>query len=112
MAIRRSSGERVFDVINVSLLGFLSLVTLYPLLYVLFASVSDPGELMKHRGLLLSSVGGVHFNAYSLVFKNPILLTSYANTIMYVLGGNCNKSLYSPYLVPMLSQERAPCGEM
>jgi len=86
MAIKRSSGEKVFDFVNVTALGFLSLITLYPFIYVLFASVSDPAELMRHKGLMLAPFG-VHFNSYKLVFANPILLTSYANTILYVVGG-------------------------
>ncbi len=86
MAIKRSNGEKLFDFINIIALGFLSIVTLYPFLYVLFASFSDPTDLMRHKGLLLLPLG-IKFDAYSLVFKNPILLTSYMNTIMYVVGG-------------------------
>ena len=61
-------------------------MTLYPLIYVLFASVSDPAALMRHQGLLLAPLG-IHWDAYQLVFENPILLTSYLNTIFYVVAG-------------------------
>lgn len=86
MAVKRTKGEVVFDIFNTIFLIFLSLLTLYPLIYVLFASVSDPGLLMRHEGLLLAPIG-IHWDAYQLVFKNPIILTSYLNTIFYVVAG-------------------------
>ena len=86
MAVKRTKGETVFDILNAIFLILLSLVTLYPLIYVLFASVSDPAALMRHQGLLLAPLG-IHWDAYQLVFENPILLTSYLNTIFYVVAG-------------------------
>ena len=38
----RSAGEQLFDVVNCVLMIGLSLLTAYPLLYVLFASLSEP----------------------------------------------------------------------
>ncbi|MCI8442681.1 MAG: carbohydrate ABC transporter permease [Provencibacterium sp.] len=86
MAIQRTRGERIFDAVNTIVLFILSAITLYPLLYVLFASVSEPGPLMSHRGLLLAPLG-VQWSAYRLVFQNPIILSSYANTLLYVTAG-------------------------
>ena len=51
--IRITSGERAFDAANGLFLFLLMVVTLYPLLYVLFASMSDPSRLAMHQGLLL-----------------------------------------------------------
>ena len=52
-AIRKSAGDRVFDVCNYCLLILLSVIFLYPMLHVLFASFSDPARLISHRGILL-----------------------------------------------------------
>ena len=84
--MRQSPGEKVFNIFNVLLLVGLMLVTVYPFLYVVFASFSDAGLLMKSRGLLLRPVG-INFQAYQMVFKNPILFSSYLNTIIYVVCG-------------------------
>jgi putative aldouronate transport system permease protein len=64
----------------------LMLITLYPFLYVVLASFSDAGSLIKHRGLLLKPLG-INLQSYSMVFKNPILFSSYLNTIIYVVSG-------------------------
>ncbi|GHU80454.1 putative ABC transporter permease protein YtcP [Clostridia bacterium] len=86
MVIKRTVSERVFEVFNILFLIFLSLITMYPLLYVLFASFSDSGDLARHHGLLLKPYG-IHLEAYKLVFKNPIVGTSYFNTLFNVAAG-------------------------
>ena len=43
----RSVGEKLFDVLNYVLLTVITLCTLYPLIYVLFASLSDPTRYMR-----------------------------------------------------------------
>ncbi len=86
MTIRRSAGERAFGAFNLLFMLALSFATLYPFLYVAFASFSDPGLLLKHRGLLLRTLG-FETAAYRMVFNNPVLLSSYLNTIIYVTAG-------------------------
>ncbi len=61
-------------------------VMIYPFIHVLFASVSNPNALIRHRGLLLMPKG-FNIGAYKLVFKNPNIIRGYANTIVYVVVG-------------------------
>ncbi len=86
MNIRRSFGEKVFSVLNSAFMLFIVIITLYPFIYVVFASVSEPFGLMGHRGLLLKPVG-FSLDAYKLVFKNPMIWISYKNTLVYVAAG-------------------------
>ncbi len=86
MKIRQTRGELAFSVINTGLMLGLIVVTLYPLLYVAFASVSDPATLMTTRGLLLGPVGFT-LEAYARVFDNPMISIGYRNTLFYVIGG-------------------------
>lgn len=86
MMVKRSFGERLFDIANVVFMIILSIVTLYPFLYVLFASLSDPTWLVKVRGIILYP-HGITFVAYKMVFQNPAILTGYANTLFYVVVG-------------------------
>lgn len=74
----------IFNVLNGFVLLLLSIICVYPLLYVLFASFSDPTELMAHRGLLFYPLGGGTLGGYKMVLKNPNILTGYINTIIYV----------------------------
>ena len=52
-----------FRLVNAAVLGLVALMTLYPFLYVIFASFSDPVKLMGNSGLLLKPLG-FSLNAY------------------------------------------------
>ncbi|MFG1732700.1 carbohydrate ABC transporter permease [Paenibacillus sp. 843] len=82
----RSVGEKLFDVFNYVLLTVITLCTLYPLIYVLFASLSDPTRYMQHSGILWKPLD-MTFNAYRLVFDNPMIIQGYLNTFLIVSGG-------------------------
>lgn len=86
MTMKRSFGEKLFDTSNVFFLFLLSCATLYPFLYVLIASISEPDWIVKTRGLILWPEG-VTFETYLLVFKNPDIYTGYANSIFIVVVG-------------------------
>ncbi|MFD0616963.1 carbohydrate ABC transporter permease [Paenibacillus sp. GCM10027629] len=79
-------GEKVFGVFNTILMLGLCFVTLYPFVYVLFASFSDAAAFLQHRGLLLRPVG-FNLDAYKAVFQNPMIISGYKNTLFYVTVG-------------------------
>lgn len=87
MVIRRTPAETVgYGAIIVFLIA-LMVVTLYPVIYVVFASFSDPAELMMTRGALLAPVGRATVAAYQAVLDNPMILIGYRNTLFYVVAG-------------------------
>ncbi|MFF3923470.1 carbohydrate ABC transporter permease [Paenibacillus lactis] len=86
MVHKKSFGEHAFDITNVVLLFTLSAVTLYPIVYVLFASISDPNQFVQQRGILWWPAG-FSLDSYKMVFENPNILKSYLNTLFYVIAG-------------------------
>jgi putative aldouronate transport system permease protein len=84
--IRRSTGEAAFRVINNLFMALMIVITLYPFLYVLFSSISDSRKLISHTGLLLAPKGFT-FEAYSMVFSNPNIVSGYMNTLVIVCIG-------------------------
>ena len=79
-------GEKAYGLCNGAILVLLALVTLYPFLYVVFASVSDPVKLLGNTNMLLRPAGFT-LNAYKKVFSNAAIYTGYMNTIFYVVAG-------------------------
>lgn len=86
MVGKRSASELLFDILNYVTLTLLIIVTIYPCLYVVFASFSDPVLIYKGSKLLFWP-RGFTTGTYELVFKYPALWTSYLNTIFYVVAG-------------------------
>lgn len=82
--IKRPLSERIFSVVNALLLLLICFVCLYPVWYVAMASLSDSGLLTQHQGLLFLPLGFT-FNAYTKVFKNPMIVRGYLNTL-FILG--------------------------
>lgn len=85
---KKTFGEKVFDVCNYTLLTLIALICLYPMLYVLFSSVSDPLQLMKFRGFLYKPLGFT-LKGYEVLLHNPNIPIGYLNTIFYVVIGTC-----------------------
>jgi len=83
---KKGLGENVFDACNTVFLLLLIVITLYPLYYVLIASVSDPMQIYKTGGLLLVPQ---KFNVenYIIAFNYKPIWIGYRNTIFYVVAG-------------------------
>lgn len=84
-----SVGSRVFDVCNVIFMLLLVIITLYPFLYVVFASLSDPLKLYSHTGLLLHPLG-FSLKGYEYVLNYRAIWNGYAVTLfLATIGTAC-----------------------
>lgn len=83
---KKSVGQRIFDICNTIFLLSLVVITLYPLYYVLIASVSDPMKIYTTGGLLLWPQDFSLGNYITALSYNPIWI-GYRNTIFYVVVG-------------------------
>ncbi|WP_313562680.1 carbohydrate ABC transporter permease [Ruminiclostridium cellobioparum] len=104
MVVKHGSFEKIFDLFNVLLLGVLSLVFLYPIVYVVFASLSDPAQLVKHTGVLLAPQG-FSLSGYEMVWSNPNIGKGYINTIFYVIVGTAVNLLLTSMGAYVLSRK-------
>jgi len=82
----RSFAERLFDIINVMLIGTLSLVFIYPLYYCLMASFSEPANVLSNIGLYWRPLG-FSLDGYKVVFNNPNIINGYINTTINLVIG-------------------------
>ncbi|MBQ6240058.1 MAG: carbohydrate ABC transporter permease [Firmicutes bacterium] len=103
-AIKRTPGEWAFDIINTIILILIIVVTLYPFVYVLFASISNPSMIASHTGLLLWPIG-FDLSSYKAVLENPNILMGYKNTIFYVLVGTSVSLLMTILTAYVLSRK-------
>lgn len=81
----RGKSEKRFDIIITILLLLFGLVSLYPLLYVLSASISDPTAVNSGQVILLPK--GFNIKGYTTLLKNQWVLIGYRNSFLYALFG-------------------------
>lgn len=82
---RKINSDKVFDIFNTLLLIFISFVFVYPLIFVLSCSISNPGRVTNGDIVLLPC--GIDFTAYTKIFLSDNILTGYGNTILYTVVG-------------------------
>ena len=77
--------DKLFDMIAIIISGLLLIITLYPLIYVLSASFSDPVIVTKGELWLLPK--GLTLDGYKAIFDYKPIWVGYRNTLFYSVFG-------------------------
>ena len=83
--LKNFNSNTVYTIVVYTLAIVAALVWLYPLVYVVSASFSDPNALLNGEVVLLPK--GFNLNAYKYIFQNKQILVGYGNTIFYSVVG-------------------------
>ena len=83
--MKESRGDRAFTVFNYIFLTIVALVVLYPLLFVLSASLSNPEYVLSGEMWLWPKEFTV--DAYEKVFQNQDIINGFINTLKYTFFG-------------------------
>ncbi len=83
--IKERAGDKIFNIVNLFLLSILLLVILYPLIFILAASFSDP--LLVSTGKIYLIPKGFNIEGYRRVFQDAQIMIGYGNTIIYTIAG-------------------------
>jgi putative aldouronate transport system permease protein len=86
----KNLGSRTFDAFNYVFLGFIAMICLYPMMHVIWGSISNPTKLAVHSGTILLPLG-FSLEGYKVVLNNPNIWTGYGNTLFYVVVGTILK---------------------
>lgn len=81
MQLHLSKEDKIFNWINIVLVGIFTLIILYPLLFVVFASLSDPTKIFDTPLLLWPQ--GFTLEGYKRVFQNPDIWMGFKNAVIY-----------------------------
>ena len=79
--IRQSAGDRAFNIVNAIVMTLTTLAIVYPLYYVLLASITDP--VVVSSGKLLLYPEAPYFEGYTRALHYAPLWTGYGNTLKY-----------------------------
>ena len=80
-------GDFRFDVVNMIVLGLITLLFFYPMYLCLISAVSSPEEVYAGRVLLFPK--GFNSEGFQRVIENDSLWRGYLNTIFYTVLGTC-----------------------
>lgn len=98
--IKESVSDRVFNACNAVFLFLSFLLVAYPLLYIVSASFSDSGAVIRGEVWLLPV--GFELKAYRTIFTNKMIMSGYLNSIIYtVLGTALNLFLTTLAAYPL-----------
>lgn len=87
MRVKKSKPRILFEIFNNIFMIFMIIITLYPILYVVFASFSDSAALTRLGGGLLWHPLDFTTDAYVKAFKNPSIVSGYMNTLFILFFG-------------------------
>lgn len=83
--VRQSRGDRAFGIVNGLLIALSFAITLYPLIYVISASISSPDAVASGRMILWPV--DITWKGYQYILQYGDIWTGYANTLFYTLVG-------------------------
>ena len=84
--MKMSTGEKVFGIVNAVIMIIICLVIIYPIYYVVIASMTDP--VIVNSGKPLLFIEKLYLKGYETTLKYKPLWTAYGNTILYTVVGS------------------------
>ena len=100
--IHSSKADRIFNILNITLMVLILAVIIYPLWFVVIASFSDSTQVTVGNVLLWPK--GFHLTAYQKVFSDSRIMTGYRNTIFYTVVGTFLNVVFTLSLAYPLSR--------
>lgn len=103
--VKKLNGETLFTVFIYAFLLIVLLVCLFPLLYVLSASLTPMSEVLKRGGFLVIP-RKISFDAYVAIFEEKTLLRSMLITIFVTVAGTAINMVMTVLMAYPLSKEK------
>lgn len=107
--MRKSRGDIIFDVCNFCILTLGMLLVLYPLYFVIIASISDPNAIYEGRVIFIPK--GISLQGYKRLIEEKLIWTGYYNTIVYTLTGTAMNVIFTLMAAFTLSRKNIPMGK-
>lgn len=82
---RGAWSDKIFDIVNVFVMILLLCIFVFPLYFVLIASISDPTEVLRGNVMLLPKA--LTFKGYEEIFHYGRIWKGYRNTFFYTAFG-------------------------
>lgn len=81
--IKDTAGDKVYYIITYIVLGLLALIILYPVYFIIIASISDPDAVLAGKVVLYPV--DITFSGYEKILERSDVWQGYYNTIIYTV---------------------------
>lgn len=81
--MKSSKDDKFFRIIVGITLGLVAMVVLYPIYFIVIASISDPDAVLAGKVIILPV--GINFEGYVKIFQRSDIWRGYLNTIVYTV---------------------------
>ncbi|MDE5950254.1 MAG: carbohydrate ABC transporter permease, partial [Acetatifactor sp.] len=81
--LKRKRNDTIFYLINAFLLGVVALIVLYPLYFIIIASISDPDAVLAGKVVLYPV--DITFSGFQKIMERTDVWRGYLNTIIYTV---------------------------
>ncbi|SEF86421.1 putative aldouronate transport system permease protein [Nonomuraea solani] len=103
VAIAKSRGRRVFQVVNAVILTGVVIVTLYPFINIIARSFSQERYIISGQVNLIPR--GFNLTTYRIVVSDPMFWTNYGNTVLYTVVATAISMLLTTCYAYVLSKK-------
>lgn len=84
---------KVFDVINISILSLMALITILPMYYVLVGSLTTEGAYLRNPLMLIPE--NINFDSYLHILSSKNIIRSLMNSSVITIGGTIYSMILS-----------------
>lgn len=103
--MKRGTGEKIFDFVNITFLLLFSVTILYPFIYQLNMSLSTPRGALYAMIRLFPMPGEITMKGYELVFTNSSFSISAFNSVWRVLVGTVLSLIFTYMMAYPMSKK-------
>ena len=83
MVMKETRGDKIFNFINGCFLGLMALIVIYPLYFIIIASISDPDAVLAGKVVLYPVQ--ITLDGFKKIIERQDIWRGYLNTIIYTL---------------------------
>jgi len=103
MKYKRSYSDKIFDIVNVIIMIMVLIIMIWPLWFVVIASISDPNAVTRGEVLLIPIQ--ITFEGFEKILNYKQLWVGYGNTIVNTIVGTILNMVFSICLAYPLSEK-------
>lgn len=103
MKFGKKKADPIFDIVNMVVMSILLIVFLWPLIFVISASLSDPGAVWN--GEVIFFPVRFNLNAYKEILGYKDIWIGYRNTLFYTIAGTALNLCFTVFAAYPLSRK-------